>query len=182
MINVIVAFSRPEHAKSMKNILVRSGFSVDAVVTTGAQALQYANSLGEGILVCGPKFVDMMYEELREYLPHTFQMLLLAPPDVCRERAVQDVMCLAMPLKVHELISTMETMSYTITRMRKKRRMEPKVRSAEEQLLLSDAKELLMARNNMTEEEAHRYIQKRSMDNGTGLVETAQMILSLLHK
>ena len=30
----------------------------------------------------------------------------------------------------------------------------------------------------MTEEEAHRYIQKRSMDNGTGLTETAQMILS----
>lgn len=32
----------------------------------------------------------------------------------------------------------------------------------------------------MTEEEAHRYIQKRSMDNGTDLTETAQMILSLL--
>ena len=32
----------------------------------------------------------------------------------------------------------------------------------------------------MTEEEAHRYIQKRSMDNATGLTETAQMILSLM--
>ena len=38
-----------------------------------------------------------------------------------------------------------------------------------------------MVRNNMSEEEAHRYIQKRSMDNGTGLIETAQMILSLMH-
>lgn len=37
-----------------------------------------------------------------------------------------------------------------------------------------------MERNNLTEEEAHRYMQKRSMDNGTGLTETAQMILSLL--
>jgi response regulator NasT len=37
-----------------------------------------------------------------------------------------------------------------------------------------------MERNSMTEEEAHRYIQKRSMDNGTGMVETAQMILSLM--
>jgi AmiR/NasT family two-component response regulator len=72
-------------------------------------------------------------------------------------------------------------MSYTITRMRKKRRMEPKVRSEEEKRMLQDAKELLMVRNNMSEEEAHRYIQKRSMDNGTGLIETAQMILSLMH-
>ena len=30
------------------------------------------------------------------------------------------------------------------------------------------------------EEEAHRYIQKSSMDNGTNMVETAQMILTLL--
>ena len=65
--------------------------------------------------------------------------------------------------------------------MRKKRRTEPKVRSEEEKRMLQDAKELLMVRNNMSEEEAHRYIQKRSMDNGTGLIETAQMILSLMH-
>ena len=70
---------------------------------------------------------------------------------------------------------------HTITRMRKKRRTEPKVRSEEEKRMLQDAKELLMVRNNMSEEEAHRYIQKRSMDNGTGLIETAQMILSLMH-
>ena len=37
-----------------------------------------------------------------------------------------------------------------------------------------------MERNNMTEEEAHRYIQKCSMDSGTNLVETAQMVLTLL--
>jgi response regulator NasT len=108
-------------------------------------------------------------------------MLLVASPDICNEHEVADIMCLSMPLKVHELIQTVETMSYTITRMRKKRRTEPKVRSEEEKRMLQDAKELLMVRNNMSEEEAHRYIQKRSMDNGTGLIETAQMILSLMH-
>ena len=48
LINVIVAFPKIENAKSIKNILVRSGFHVDAAVTTGAQALQYANSLDGG--------------------------------------------------------------------------------------------------------------------------------------
>ena len=38
-----------------------------------------------------------------------------------------------------------------------------------------------MARNNMTEEEAHRYIQKCSMDSGTNMVETAQMVLSIMN-
>ena len=73
-----------------------------------------------------------------------------------------------------------EIYDYTITRRRKKLRQRPKVRSKEDQEMLSSAKAVLMERNGFSEEEAHRYIQKRSMDNGTGLVETAQMILSLM--
>ena len=38
---------------------------------------------------------------------------------------------------------------------------------------------MLMERNRMSEEEAHRYIQKCSMDSGTSLVETAQMVLTM---
>ena len=66
-------------------------------------------------------------------------------------------------------------------RIRRKLRSRPKERSKEEQDLINEAKALLMERNNMTESEAHRYIQKCSMDSGTNLVETAQMIISLIH-
>ena len=37
-----------------------------------------------------------------------------------------------------------------------------------------------MERNNMTEEEAHRYLQKSSMDSGTNMLETAQMVLTIM--
>ena len=37
-----------------------------------------------------------------------------------------------------------------------------------------------MERNHMDEEEAHRYLQKCSMDSGTNLAETAQMVLSMM--
>lgn len=36
-----------------------------------------------------------------------------------------------------------------------------------------------MEKNGLTEEEAHRYLQKRSMDNGTNMVETAYMVLQV---
>lgn len=180
MINIIVAFPKQANAESIKKILQRSGFPVDAVVTTGSQALQYANSLEGGVLICSYRFVDMMYEELYEYLPSNFQMLLVASPAVCNDREIKDLMCLAMPLKVHELVDTLQMISYSLTRKKKKLQSAPKERSEGDKKLLRGAKELLMARNNMTEEEAHRYIQKRSMDNGTALVETAQMILSLM--
>ena len=61
-------------------------------------------------------------------------------------------------------------------------RHQAKQLAQEDQQSMRKAKELLMARNSFTEEEAHKYIQKRSMGNGTGLVEVAQMILSLLQE
>lgn len=35
-----------------------------------------------------------------------------------------------------------------------------------------------MSNNNMSEEQAHRYIQKISMDTGKQVVETAEMIIN----
>ena len=180
MANIVVAFPKQETARNIKKILMQSGFHVDAVCSTGAQVLQSANELGGGIIVCGYRFVDMMYTELHEYLPPEFEILLVASPSNCGERELENIVCLSTPLKVNELIQTLEMMEYTISRRKKKQKAKPKERTAEEQALIHEAKLLLMERNNLTEEEAHRYMQKRSMDNGTGLTETAQMILSLL--
>ena len=66
-------------------------------------------------------------------------------------------------------------------RRKKKMRLQPKERSQGERLLIDRAKALLMERNNMTETEAHRYLQKCSMNSGTNLVETAQMVMSLIN-
>ncbi|MCI5872211.1 MAG: response regulator [Clostridiales bacterium] len=180
MTNIIVAFPKQDIARNIKKILMQNGYHVNAVCTTGAQALQSAGELGGGIIVCGYRFVDMMYTELHEYLPAQFEMLLVASPANCGIRDVENLVCLSTPLKVTELLQTMEMMDYTITRRKKKARQSPKQRTEEETALIQEAKALLMERNNLSEEEAHRYMQKRSMDNGTGMVETAQMILSLL--
>ena len=52
------------------------------------------------------------------------------------------------------------------------------LRFKKEQKSIDDAKALLMERNHLSEEEAHKYIQKLSMDSGNNLVETAEMILA----
>ena len=65
-------------------------------------------------------------------------------------------------------------------RRKKKQRQNVTQRSEAEQKLVDEAKAILMERNNLSEEEAHRYIQKCSMDSGTNLVETAQMVLSMM--
>ncbi len=181
MTNIVVAFSKLDDAKSIKGILMRSGFQVIAVCTTGSQVLSTCEDLGGGILVCGYRFSDMLYEELRECLPASMEMLLIASPGRLGSPGPEGVVYLPMPLKVQDLLSTLEMMIRSQLRRRKRMRLQPRERSAEEQRLISDAKKLLMERNNMTESEAHRYIQKCSMDSGTNMTETAQMIMSLIN-
>ena len=178
MTNIIVAFSKPEDGKNIKGILVRNGYQVVAVCTSGSLALSAAEGVGSGIVVSGYRFEDMLYDELRQYLPAAFDMLLISSPSRLGGQAPGNVICLPMPLKVHDLISTLVQAQ---VRIRRKMKSRPRERSSEERRLIDEAKALLMERNNMTESEAHRYIQKCSMDSGTNLVETAQMVISLIH-
>lgn len=177
--NVIVAFPKIENGKKIKNILVKNGFHVNAVCTTGAQTLQHADMLEEGIVVCAGHLQDMMYIQLREYLPIDFEILVVSAPTLWEGKTAEHVVYLSMPLKVHELVSTMEMISYSVSRRKKKKKSRPKERSEEEKQIIDKAKKILMERNHMSEEDAHRYIQKNSMDSGNGLAETARMILMM---
>ena len=102
MNNIVVAFPKAEVAKNVKKILAQSGYSVTAVCTTGAQALSSMSDLQSGIVVCGYRFVDMMYTEVYEYMPAGFQMLLIASADGVRDRGVENLVSLSMPLKIPE--------------------------------------------------------------------------------
>ena len=79
MINVIVVFPKAEEAKGIRSLLTRNGVNVIAAVTTGAQAITFFGDMDEALVICGYKFSDMMYTELLEYLPDTFEMLVVAP-------------------------------------------------------------------------------------------------------
>lgn len=180
MTNIIVALPKLEDAKSLKNVLVKNGFQVAGVCTTGAQAISQADGLHDGIVICSYKLTDMVYSQLRECLPPGFEVLLMASDRLLSQCAGAGTVCLTMPLKVHDLVSTVAMMGEGIARRRRRTRQQPKGRSAEEEAAIKEAKELLMDRNHMTEEEAHRYLQKCSMDSGMGLGETASMALSMM--
>lgn len=182
MTHLIVAFPKPEDARSIRNILVKNGFPVVAVCTSGAQVLQYADDLHSGVVVCGYRLTDMLHSQLRENLPDQFELLLLASMRHISEADTSCVASVAMPLKVHELVSSVRSVVELCENRRRKARQHPKARGAMDRQVIAEAKQLLMDSRNMTEEEAHHYLQKSSMDNGVNMIETAQMILSIMGK
>ena len=84
-----------------------------------------------------------------------------------------------MPLKAQELVETTNILLDGLYRKRKKRKAQPKQWTQEERAVIESAKMRLEVQKKMTEEEAHRYLQKRSMDTGVNIFETAQMILEI---
>lgn len=179
MTGIVIVFPKAEDGKSIRNLLVRYGYEVSAVCTLGSQVLNQIDLMNSGIIISGYKYPDMHYLELKESLPEGFDMLLLASARVCTECADPDIICVTMPLKVQDLMSTLEMMCMHQMRRKKRLRSKPKQRTEAEKRTLREAKEVLMERNRMTEEEAHRYLQKCSMDSGTSLTETAQMVLAM---
>lgn len=180
MANIIVAFSKRENVAGIRNVLARSGMEVSAICLTGAKVLQYADTWSDGIVVCGYRLQDMQYIQLRDNLPDSFQMLLVASPDKWIDELPEGVIGLPMPIKVYDLVNTMEMMIQTLDRQRRRRKARGRERSTGERETIDRAKALLMERNGMSEPEAHRYLQKSSMESGTNMLETAQMILTLM--
>jgi len=96
---IVIAFSKMEDGKKIKTIVTQSGYSVRALCTTASQVLSICDDIKSGIVIHGFRFHDMLYEELRECLPDSVAMLLLASPSHWTHPAPSGCVYLPMPLK-----------------------------------------------------------------------------------
>ena len=174
---IIVVFPKIQDAKNIMNAIVKQGFDVVLATTTGAQAISKANELDGGLIISGYKLMDMYYADLYEYLPKGFELLLMASKAKLDNCYNNSIVCLEMPLRMRELIETLNMISYRYEKQKKKKKKLE--RKAADKAIIERAKSVLMERNHMSEEEAHYYLQKTSMDAGTALVEVAEMVLSM---
>ncbi|MBP3327084.1 MAG: ANTAR domain-containing protein [Coprococcus sp.] len=178
MVNVIVLFPKIDEARSIKNLLIRNGINVTKVCTTGAQAAQFADSCDDGIIICGYKFPDMLYSGLADMIPDYFEMIVVTSKrnyEDCRESGV---VCLTMPLKSQDFVDVVTITIDNLLWERKKRKKQPKERTEEEKKIIKAAKLKLMNEYHYDEQSAHRYLQKKSMDNGLNIIEMAYMVLN----
>ena len=111
MSTLIVAFPKIEEARAVRSLLVRKGYDVAVPCTSGAQVINQADALSDGIIISGYKLSDnMLYSELYEYKPKSFEMLLVASKNLWDDCQDNDIVCAAMPIKVNDLINTIEMM------------------------------------------------------------------------
>ena len=185
MRSIMLVFANPETASKVRGILISAGLPVIAVCSSGTAAMQQALlQPAGGVIVTPTRLTDMSIPDLLTRLPDTFDLLVLQSSG---QRANFDPLpgltLLSQPLLESTLIETVQHLLETRTpdghRAIHGRTVDTPAtrRSAEERLLLKKAKDKLMAERRLTEEQAHRYLQKKSMETGTRISEIAHQVL-----
>ena len=180
METVVVAFEGEKNGRRLKELLESSGTAACLLCRTADQVKRLVRQQRLTAVVCGYKFPDGTAEELAGELPGFCTVLLLAPRgllELVPERP--GLLRLPAPAGRRELLAAVEEL---LRLGEEAGALLPPRRSREEREVVERAKERLMARNGMTEEEAHRALRRRSMDCRIPLADAARMLLDAEYK
>lgn len=177
MRQVIVAFERQSNCDRLREIIENGGEFSCVVCRTADQVRRAVRKLRLNIVVCGFKLGEESCESLFYDLPQRCSMLMVAPQaqlDLCE---TEGIFKLQAPVRRSELMASVRLLAQ-VARGALSQGHSPARRSQEERELVEQAKAVLMSRHGMTEEQAHRFLQKQSMDNGARLTDTAKLVLA----
>ena len=149
---MVVAFEGEKNGRRLKELLESSGTAACLLCRTADQVKRLVRQQRLTAVVCGYKFPDGTAEELAGELPGFCTVLLLAPRgllELVPERP--GLLRLPAPAGRRELLAAVEEL---LRLGEEAGALLPPRRSREEREVVERAKERLMARNGMTEEEA----------------------------
>lgn len=169
MRQIVVAFERQSNCDRLREVLESTGEFSCLTCRSAAQVKRTVAKLRLDLVVCGFKLTDESCETLYFDLPQRCAMLMVAPQAQLELCAAPGIFKLPAPVGRGPLLASVRMLAQTS--------QAPARRNQEEKELVARAKALLMEQDGMTEAEAHRWLQKRSMDHGARLADTARQVL-----
>lgn len=174
MDRIVVTFSNENNRSRIADLLELSNHPPRKLCRSGKEAIRSIREMRYGIVVCGYKLTDMTADDLAYDLGESGIVLVVAPPTMLNMCENISICKLPTPIKRADFVSTVEML---IELLDQKAPLPKVKRSDEEKEVIQKAKIVLMEKCFMTEPEAHRFIQKKSMDTGFKLITTARIII-----
>jgi response regulator NasT len=172
--NVFIAFDSKKTAYTIAKMVISEGYEVAGVAKDLIHLKTILSYYKGGILIMGSRFCSMAVDDLLEDVSDDVDVILIGNINQLATCHDERVFKLALPLKKNDLICSVE-MFISVDNASGK----VPTKSVADDKLISRAKRVLIDRYDMNEEQAHRYIQKKSMDSGKKLVDIAKIIVSL---
>lgn len=174
MQKVVVAFENETNSAKIREILESGGVASCIVCRSAAEVKRVVQKQRLCLVVCGFKLVDGPCEDLFQDLPDGCSMLMIAPQAGLELCETEEIVQLPAPVQRGDLISSVSL----LLKLSGKYAGGHAERTQEERALIEQAKGVLMDRHGMTEEQAHRFLQKESMNHGARLTDTARLVLT----
>ncbi len=200
MRNIILAFPDASMIDQVKRILLSAGIQSAAEATSRIQLLQAVSRLdGGGVVILPGCLSGLPAAALINELPEDYDLLVLLAVNEVWDSGRPGVFALRTPIRPIELLDSvrmlLETRQLAVSSTHKKpvpvhearpgqaaaqapaSDKRPGARPESDRRIIEQAKQILIVRNNMSEEQAHRFLQKRSMDTGNPMVAVARQVL-----
>lgn len=174
---VIIAFENPINSTKIQESVESAGVAGCVVCRSAAEVKRVVRKQRLDTIICGFKLQEESCEALFHDLPDGCAMLMIGPQNQLELCQTEGIFRLYAPVTRGDLLASV-CMLLQFQNRRPSRPGQPPKRSLEDRQLLEQAKAVLMDRHGMTEGEAHRFLQKQSMDHGTKLTDTARLVLS----
>lgn len=183
-IRVLIGCSKETSAKQLSGFLTESGYLVVGEAVEAYDLLRKVHSIYPDLVILDYHMKGMGGKEVAEVLitDGVCPVIMLVQQQEMEYLGslVQDpdFSCVGKPINRGLL---MQTIDILVKASRKIRKLEKQVEVLKEKLDTKDeihkAKHLLIQYMNLTEEEAHRRIQKQSMDKGISKLQVARAII-----
>lgn len=183
-IRILIGAGKQKILKQLTQFFSSNGFYVVGEVDDGYDMLRKLHSIYPDICILDNSIKGLNYQELLEVIVYE----KIAPVIVLtneyqlqyfnRLNQEANFVPIIKPINKNQLLNTIQILIKTNRNIQQLEKEVTKLKkSKDDKLVINKAKQLLMKNMNLTEEEAHRRIQKQSMDKGISKMKIAEAII-----
>lgn len=172
--NIFIAFDNKKTAVAIAKILIENGNNVVSISKSYVELINSLHYYPAGIIITACSFDNVRNEKIIDEIPDDFNILVLGTKTQLDDFPDYRVFKLSTPLQKNDLICSVDMFMTMDTKYK------PTVhKNINEEKIIKRAKSFLIDVYSMTESQAYRYMQKKSMDTGRKLVDIARIILDI---
>ncbi|MCD7723501.1 MAG: ANTAR domain-containing protein [Clostridiales bacterium] len=168
MREIIVVYPVKRTAMLICSLLAKNELAVSDICALGATALSIAHNKAQCVIVCPFMMKDMSAAELANSVPQGVDIVALANGGSLEYMG--NLITLPLPVDPQQFVQTVKILADSRTQSFTKR-------SRNDKEYIDKAKECLISAMNLSEEEAHKYLQQTSMKTRKSILELAMEIL-----
>ncbi|MCM1544233.1 MAG: ANTAR domain-containing protein [Ruminococcus sp.] len=176
MRKVIVAAASSKFSATLEKLLGQGDISVQLFCKSGSEVLSLQNDVDDAVLVCGPlKDIPAIY--LARQIPESWDAVLLLDSNQPFPYYVSNITPITLPVNRMEFLETVRSIAEEFAQTFASKTTAKLMRNDEDKEVIERAKRKIMTERGISEGDAHKLLQRYSMNLGISMVASAMRFI-----